>query len=142
MVDQGTGGRGAEESTSDRLLKQIKEVCELAGAKTEEYAKISRKRLDVMSLGREIQKEKATLGGRVYEMATGGEMPAVLEDPASNEAIEKIRELEQSLHACEEEITRVREAARVRVADVRRKYKDGGGETGSTGTSSRRAGSA
>jgi len=126
MEDRSAQDREFEESSSSRLMKQIKEVCELAGAKTEEYARISRKRLDVVSIGRDIHKEKAALGGRIYELAeAGGELPDPLADPQVLEAIGRIRDLERSLQACEEEIGRIREAARERVADVRRKYKEG-----------------
>ncbi|MBD3237524.1 MAG: hypothetical protein GF330_12530 [Candidatus Eisenbacteria bacterium] len=112
-----------EESTTARLLRQIKEACELAGARTEEYARISRKRLDVLSLGRELHKEKTALGERVYQLL-GADAPGSVADDSTVQAIlDRLRTLEGSLRNCEEEIGEIRESARSRVADVRRKYR-------------------
>ena len=54
-----------EEGLGNRLVRQMKELAEVAGIKTEEYAKISRKRLDVLSLDRELGKEKPLGEGKV-----------------------------------------------------------------------------
>jgi hypothetical protein len=112
-----------EESRTSRLLRQIKEVCELAGTKTEEYAKVSKKKLDVMSLGREISKEKAALGERIYDLSRKEELGTVSDDTTVQAILTRLGNLDGSLQAHEEEITNIRDSARERVADVRRKYE-------------------
>lgn len=111
-----------EESTTARLLRQIKEACELVGAKTEEYARISRKRLDVLSISREVHKKKTALGERVYDLLRGDPPQAVAEDSTVQAVFDRLRTLDALLDDCEQEIATIREAARGHVADVRRKY--------------------
>ena len=112
-----------EESLGTRLLRQIKEVCEIAGVKTEEYARISRKRIDVLSLDREISKEKTALGDRVYALASRGDAGEVLQDVTVQAILSRITNLEGSLAECAEEIATLRETARARAGDIRRKYE-------------------
>ena len=112
-----------EESLGTRLLRQIKEVCEIAGVKTEEYARISRKRIDVLSLDREISKEKTSLGDRVYALAGREDPGDLLADVTAQAIVTRIRNLEASLGECAEEIGTLREAARARAAEIRRKYE-------------------
>jgi hypothetical protein len=119
-----------EESTTARLLRQIREACELVGAKTEEYARISRKRLDVLSISREIHKEKTALGERVYDLLREKTPSPVGEDSTVLAILDRLRTLDSSLADCEEEITGIREQARHRVADVRRKYEGPAGTAG------------
>jgi len=111
-----------EESLGTRLLRQIKEIGELAGIKTEEYAKISKKRLDVLSLDREVAKEKTTLGARIFDLVERGEVEP-LEDVNVKAILERIRKLNGDLVACEAEIAEIREAAQARSRDVRRRYQ-------------------
>jgi len=112
-----------EESLGTRLLRQIKEVCEIAGIKTEEYARISRKRIDVLSLDREIAKEKGSLGDRVYALAEREDPGEVLADVTVQAVLTRIRNLEASLGECAEEIATLRESARARATEIRRKYE-------------------
>jgi hypothetical protein len=114
-MDEGLGGR---------LMKQLKEVGELAGIKTEEYARISKKKLDVLSLDREIVKEKTALGERVLELADRGETRDVLGDITVQAIRTRIRTLNASLAECEREIDTIRDAAHSRTKDVRRRYQD------------------
>lgn len=113
-----------EEGLGGRLMKQLKEVGELAGIKTEEYAKLSKKKLDVLSLDREIVKEKSALGERVLELADRGETRDVLGDITVQAILARIRTLNVDLAACEREIGTIRDAAHSRTKDVRRRYQD------------------
>jgi hypothetical protein len=113
-----------EEGLGARLMKQIKEVGELAGIKTEEYARISKKKLDVLSLDREIVKEKTAVGERVLELADRGETQDVLGDVTVQAILVRIRKLNVDLADCEREIGTIREAAHSRTKDVRRRYQD------------------
>jgi DNA-directed RNA polymerase sigma subunit (sigma70/sigma32) len=113
-----------EESLGARLLKQMKEIGELAGIKTEEYARVSRRRIDALSLDREISKEKGALGERVFELAERGEPTDVRADVAVQALIERIRRLLVELAECEKVIGSIREGAATRTADVKRRYRD------------------
>lgn len=115
-----------EESFGARLLKQMKEIGELAGVKTEEYAKISKKRLDVMSLDREVSKEKAALGERVFELGERGEVGNVFGDVTVQAIIERIRKLHAELKECEREMETIRQAGAERAGGVRERYREEG----------------
>jgi transposase len=113
-----------EEGLGNRLVRQMKELAEVAGIKTEEYAKISRKRLDVLSLDRELGKEKAALGERVYELHRREGSPDVLQDVTVKACIARIQKLEESLAEVEREIQTIRGASQERSSDVRQRYAD------------------
>jgi hypothetical protein len=110
-----------EESKGNRLMKQIKDLAEVAGIKTEEYARISRKRLDVLSLDRELSKEKGALGERVYELSRREETVDVLQDVTVKACIARIKSLEASLAECEVEIQRIRDASQEKAGEVRQR---------------------
>jgi hypothetical protein len=111
-----------EEGLGSRLMQQIRETCELAGIKTEEYARISRKRLDVLSLEREIAKQKSALGRRVYELGHLPDPGEVLADPQVRAVIARVHELEASLAVCAQEIGEIQDASRGRTREVRERY--------------------
>lgn len=113
-----------DEGLGARMMKQLKEVGELAGIKTEEYARISKKKLDVLSLDREIVKEKTALGERVLELADRTETRDVLADVTVQAILARIRKLNVDLSECESEIGTIRDAAHSRTKDVRRRYQD------------------
>ena len=117
-----------DESLGNRLVRQMKELAEVAGIKTEEYAKISRKRLDVLSLDRELGKEKAALGERVYELHRRADASDVLQDVTVKACIGRIEKLEGSLAEVEREIEAIRGASQERTSGVRQKHP---GEPGS-----------
>jgi hypothetical protein len=110
-----------EESKGNRLMKQIKDLAEVAGIKTEEYARISRKRLDVLSLDRELSKEKGALGERVYELSRREDSVDVLQDVTVKASIARIQNLEASLAECEVEIQRIRDASQEKTGGVRQR---------------------
>lgn len=110
-----------EESSSTRLLRQMKEICEVAGVKTEEYAKLTKKRLDVLSLTRELSREKTSLGDRVYVLSRKEDPVDILADATVKALLGRILNLEASLTDCEEEISNIRESATARASDIRRK---------------------
>ncbi len=115
-----------EESRSARLLRQIKEVCEIAGIRTEEYAKVTKKRLDVLSLTRELGRERAALGERVYDLARRRARRDILEDVTVQAVMGRIGNLEAALASCETEISGIHGSAQERAQDVRRRYDEEG----------------
>ena len=114
-----------DEGLGNRLMKQVKDIAELAGIKTEEYAKISKKRLDVLSLDRELGKEKAALGARVYELSRREGTVEVLQDVTVKACLARIQKLEGSLAECEREIEEIRKAAQARTSDMRQRHDKG-----------------
>lgn len=110
-----------DESLGNRLVRQMKELAEVAGIKTEEYAKISRKRLDVLSLDRELGKEKAALGERVFELHQRADAGDVLQDVTVKACIGRMEKLEASLAEVEKEIEAIRSASQERTSGVRQR---------------------
>ena len=118
-----------DESLGNRLVRQMKELAEVAGIKTEEYAKISRKRLDVISLDRELDKEKSALGGRVYELHRREGTIDFLQDVTVKACIARIQKLEESMAEVEREIQAIRGASQERASGVRQRYTGERNET-------------
>ncbi|MBD3336467.1 MAG: hypothetical protein GF355_13220 [Candidatus Eisenbacteria bacterium] len=94
------------------MKKQIREIYSVASEKTEEYAKIGKKRLDILSLSRDVAREKRALGERVYELGQQDPPPSVLEDVTVKAILGRVRKLESDIGELEEEIGRIREEAR------------------------------
>ncbi|MFH1142981.1 MAG: hypothetical protein V1774_00385 [Candidatus Eisenbacteria bacterium] len=112
-----------EETLGNRFLQQVKELCELAGIKTEEYARIGRKRLDALSLEREVAKKKSALGQRVCDLSRQEGPGDVLADAEVRALLARIDELEVVLGTHVREIGSIREAAHGRTHEVRRRYE-------------------
>jgi hypothetical protein len=115
-----------------RVMRQIREICELAGIKAEEYAKVTKKRLDVLSLSREMAREKSALGERVYDLSVRTDPGEVLDDVTVQAILGRIRNLEASLADCEEEIADIRDVAGARAADLRQPAEAAGEQTGTS----------
>lgn len=111
-----------EESRTARIMRQIKEICEVAGVKTEEYAKVTKRQLNVVSLARELSREKAALGGRVFELSKRDDPGDVFGDVTAQAILGRIRDLEGTLSEYDEEIAEIHAAASARATDIRRKY--------------------
>lgn len=111
-----------DESRTARIMRQVKEICEVAGVKTEEYAKVTKRQLNVVSVARELNREKAALGARVFELSRRDEPGDVFEDVTAQAILGRIRDLEATLTDYEEEIAGIHEAANSRATDIRRKY--------------------
>jgi hypothetical protein len=110
-----------EEKLGERLRKQLREIYNVASVRTEEYARIGKKRLDILSLGRDVAREKKALGERVYELSQRDNPPPVLEDVTVRAILGRIKRLEEQIRQKEEEIARIREEARrAREAALRR----------------------
>jgi hypothetical protein len=102
----------------DRVTRQVKEIYGIAGIKAEEYSKIGRKRLDILSLGRDKSKEIRALGERVHELARREDPGSIVEDVTVKAILSRLEKIEDQHRACSEEIEKIREAARERAAEV------------------------
>ncbi len=112
-----------DETRTTKIMRQIKEVCEIAGIRTEEYARVTKKRLDLLGLSRELAREKASLGDRVFDLSREESPGSVFEDVTVQAVIARITNLESSLGDLEEEISTIRDSASDRTTDVKLKYK-------------------
>jgi hypothetical protein len=104
------------ESSWDRLKRQLQDFYQVAAEKTDELARVSARRIDVLSLRRQLSQEMVALGSRVYEMIEKEKTNLVSEDPEVLRRIETARRLEQEIAESESEIEEIRSAAAERRA--------------------------
>ncbi len=117
------------ETRTNKILRQIKEIAEIAGIRTEQYARVTKKRLDVLGLSRELTREKGALGDRVYELSRAAEPGSILEDVTVQAILGRIANLERTLGEYEEEINDIHESSSERASDVKRKYQPPAGNS-------------
>ena len=106
------GKTTSDDKLGDRLKRQIREIYSVASVKTEEYARIGKKRLDILSLSRDVAREKRSLGERVYELSQREDTESILTDVTVKAIIGRIRKLEVEIGELEEEISKIRDEAR------------------------------
>jgi hypothetical protein len=132
----------SEERFGDRLRKQIKEIYSVASEKTEEYARIGKKRLDILSLSRDVAREKRALGERVYDLSRRESSASVLEDVTVRAILGRIESLEAEMQSREKEIDRIREEARTADEGRRRARETAAAEAAHTAESPESSGEA
>lgn len=106
-------GAGERSPTMDTLWDKVKqnlgEWYSAAYDKTDELARIGRKKIDIVGINREIEKHLSELGGRVYDMINKGKKGvAVTGDKGVVDIIARTKELEEQLKLKEEEIESIR----------------------------------
>ena len=99
------------ESSWDRMKRQLQDFYQAAADKTDELARVSARRIDLMSLRRQMSREMVILGSRVYELIEKEKSILVAEDPEVLRRIEASRRLEQEITRAEQEIEEIRAAA-------------------------------
>lgn len=77
--------------------------------KTDEIARISKKRIEIVGLNRSIEKHLAELGGRVYDILTGKGKKSIVRDKDVKNLVEKVKSLEKELKLKEKEIETIKE---------------------------------
>lgn len=122
-------------SVLDEILEKIKEGVAVIADRTDEYSKIGKLKVEMVSLKRNVEATFTALGGRVYRMLEGGAEADVAADAEVKEYVEKIKRLEKELAEKKEKVEEVRrtksEERKQRAAD---KQKAGGTNTGSDQT--------
>ncbi len=93
----------------ERVKKTATEIYTTASERTVEGVNIGVKQLDLVSLRRELSKEFAALGGRVYQLLKREEAGAIPDDPTVLHHLKRLAELEVRLEEREGEIRRLRE---------------------------------
>ena len=77
----------------------IRDGIELFVDKTEEYSKIGKIKVEMLSVKRNIEKAFSELGGRTYELLSGEKRKAVASDTEIKRLVDELKDLEQSLDA-------------------------------------------
>ena len=93
------------ESLWDRVRKNLVDWYEVAYEKTDEIARIGKKKIEMSGINRTIEKQLSELGGRVYDLITvekvGGKIAL---DKKVKALITELKKLEKDLKAKEDEI--------------------------------------
>jgi hypothetical protein len=93
------------------LKKTVKSGLSTAAAKTEEYTKIGRAKLDMMNLNKSLSGTLEDLGLETYTQITAGAKGLNLQNAKVKEMVEKIGQIKQSLKDKEAEIETIKKAA-------------------------------
>lgn len=99
------------DSSWDRLKRQLQDFYQTAADRTDELARVGARRIDVLSLRRQLSREMIALGSRVYEMIHKEGTANVSEDPEVGRRIAAANDLEQEIVRRENEIDEIRTAA-------------------------------
>ncbi len=98
-----------EETLSQRLARQARDLVEAAGSKTGQLARVGRLQLDLLGLKREIQRELKGLGERALELARLGGAVTIADDPVAEPILRRIEQLEADKLQREEQIRELNE---------------------------------
>ena len=93
------------------LKKTVKGGLSTAAAKTEEYTKIGKAKLDIMNLNKSLNGTLQDLGLEAHAQITGGAKGLNSQNPKVKELIEKINQFKQSIKDKEAEIEAIKKAA-------------------------------
>ena len=92
----------------DDIAKTLRESVDTVVEKTEELTKIGKIKIDILNIKRNVQKNFAELGGRVYNLITTEKETAISADKEANEIIACIKILEKELDDKKSELERVK----------------------------------
>jgi gas vesicle protein len=98
----------------NRVKKNLVEWYDTAYDKTDELARIGKKKVEVAGLNRAIEKHLSELGGRIYDLVVekGHTGNPTADDEQVQRIVSRVRELERQLLVKEKEIDRIREEKR------------------------------
>lgn len=103
-------GMESNDSLWEKVKKNLIEWYDAAYEKTDELARIGKKKIEMAGINRTIEKHFAELGGRVYEIIEQQQQQTgIAQDEKVVNLIEEIKRLEEQLHRKEEEIERIKE---------------------------------
>ncbi len=94
----------------DRVKKSMAEWYGVAYDKTDELARIGKKKIEMAGINRTIEKHLSELGGRLFDLITEKNHKGnkTVEDEIIKRFVEEIRELEQQLKLKEDEIETIK----------------------------------
>ncbi len=95
----------------DRVRKNLIEWYEVASDKTEEVARVGRRKIEMTGINRSIEKRMVELGGRVYDLISveGHRGNKTADDDKVRKLVKEIGRLEEELEIKEQEIKDIRE---------------------------------
>jgi hypothetical protein len=94
----------------ERMKRQLQEFYQAAAGKTDELARVGARRIDLLTLKRQMSREAVALGSRVYEMIEKEGRTDVAADPEIARRIGAVKVLEQEIARRELEIEEIRAA--------------------------------
>ena len=94
----------------DRVKKNLVDWYETAYDKTDELARIGKKKIEVAGVNRAIEKHLAELGGRVYDLVTeqGHKGNKTVDDEVVKRLVGEVRDFEDQLKLKEDEIEAIK----------------------------------
>jgi hypothetical protein len=99
------------------LKKTVKEGLSTAAAKTEEFTKIGKAKLDMMNLNKSLNGALQDLGLEVYTQITEGSKVQPSQNPKVKDFIEKINQFKQSIKDKEAEIEAIKKGSGAQPAE-------------------------
>jgi len=95
----------------NRVKKNVVDWYEMAYDKTDEMARIGKKKVEITGLNRSIEKHFAEMGGRVYDLIVeqGHRGNRTADDDAVQRLVAEVKELESRLRQKEEEIESIKD---------------------------------
>ncbi|HSG27739.1 MAG TPA: hypothetical protein VLA34_04600 [Candidatus Krumholzibacterium sp.] len=98
------------ETLWDKVKKNLVDWYDTAYEKTDELARVGKKKIEVAGVNRAIEKHLSELGGRVYDLITvqGHRGNKTADDEDVARIVDEIRDLEQQLKLKEEEIEKIK----------------------------------
>lgn len=97
----------------DKVKKNISEWYGVAYDKTDELAKIGKKKLEIAGINRAIEKHMTELGGKVYDLiAVQNKIEDIAKDQRVKDLIDEIKKLEEHLKLKESEIEAIKREKR------------------------------
>lgn len=94
----------------NRVKKNLVDWYDTAYDKTDELARIGKKKIEMTGLNRAIEKHLSELGGRIYDLVVeqGHRGNRTADDEQVQRIVSDVRELERQLQEKEEEIEKIR----------------------------------
>ena len=92
----------------DDIARTIREGVDTVVEKTEELTRIGRIKVDILNIKRNVEKNFAELGGRVYQLISKEKNAAISTDKEAKEIIECIKILEKELDDKKSELAKVK----------------------------------
>ncbi len=101
----------------DDIAKTIRDSVDTVVSKTEELTKIGKIKVDIINIKRNIEKQFAELGGTVYHLIDE-KKTSIASNADVKTIVEKIKKFEKQLNAKNEELEKMKAAAKEETSAV------------------------
>ncbi len=93
----------------DKVKKNLVDWYGTAYEKTDELARVGKKKIEITGVNRAIERHLSELGGRIYDLiVVQGKSGVIAKDTRVKEIIEEVKRLEEELEEKETEIEAIR----------------------------------